>query len=79
LDDRTGVYIIAATNLPEVLDPALLRPGRLDTRLMVPLPTLAERVLILETLTKDKPLSSEVDLEAIATDPRSDNFRYFII
>jgi ribosome biogenesis ATPase len=76
LDDRTGVYVVGATNRPDVIDPAMMRPGRLDELLFVPLPTPAERVLILVALTRNTPLSSDVDLNRIGLDPRAKGLRY---
>lgn len=61
-----GIIVMAATNRPDVLDPALLRPGRFDRRVVVPTPDVRGRKLILEVHTKDKPLSPDVDLDAIA-------------
>ena len=61
-----GVVIMAATNRPDVLDPALLRPGRFDRQIVVPLPTLEERSEILRVHSKGKPLSDDVDLEVLA-------------
>jgi cell division protease FtsH len=61
-----GVVIMAATNRPDVLDPALLRPGRFDRQIVVPLPTLEERVEILGVHTKGKPMGDDVDLEVLA-------------
>ncbi|MBI3201107.1 MAG: ATP-dependent zinc metalloprotease FtsH [Myxococcales bacterium] len=58
--------VLAATNRPDVLDSALLRPGRFDRRVMVDRPECGARRAILTVHTKDKPLSSEVDLDAIA-------------
>jgi cell division protease FtsH len=58
--------IIAATNRPDVLDSALLRPGRFDRRVVIDRPELAARRSILEVHTKDKPLGSDVDLGTIA-------------
>ncbi|MCU0915748.1 MAG: ATP-dependent metallopeptidase FtsH/Yme1/Tma family protein [Planctomycetes bacterium] len=60
------VVVMAATNRPDVLDPALLRPGRFDRRITVDLPTLRDRLEILKIHARDKPLSESVDLEAIA-------------
>jgi cell division protease FtsH len=60
------VVVIAATNRPDVLDPALLRPGRFDRRITVDLPTLKDRLEILKIHARDKPLSDDVDLEEVA-------------
>jgi cell division protease FtsH len=57
---------MAATNRPEVLDPALLRPGRFDRQVVIPLPTQKERNAILEVHTKGKPLGPDVDLDVVA-------------
>ena len=61
-----GVVVIAATNRPDVLDPALLRPGRFDRQIVVPLPDLEERLPILEVHAKGKPLDPSVDLHMVA-------------
>jgi len=61
-----GVVIMAATNRPDVLDPALQRPGRFDRQIVVPLPTLEERLQILEVHTKGKPMSDDADLAVLA-------------
>ena len=61
-----GVILIAATNRPDVLDPALLRPGRFDRRVIVTLPDMAGRGQILEVHTKKVPLSEDVRLEVLA-------------
>jgi cell division protease FtsH len=61
-----GVIIIAATNRPEVLDPALMRAGRFDRRVVVDLPSMRERLEILLTHARNKPLSDKIDLEAVA-------------
>jgi cell division protease FtsH len=65
-DPATGVVVIAATNRPEVLDPALLRPGRFDRQVVIPLPTQRERTAILRVHTTGKPLGPDVDLEVVA-------------
>ncbi|MBU2575741.1 ATP-dependent zinc metalloprotease FtsH [Patescibacteria group bacterium] len=65
-DSDTNVIIIAATNRPDVLDPALLRPGRFDRRVEIDLPDIKERDAILKLHAKDKPLAQDVDLRAIA-------------
>ena len=61
-----GVVIMAATNRPDVLDPALQRPGRFDRQILVPLPTLEEREQILAVHAKGKPMASDVDLAVLA-------------
>ena len=65
-DTSKGLLILAATNRPEVLDPALLRPGRFDRRIIVDRPDLKGRVEILKVHAKDVMLDETVDLEAIA-------------
>src|SRR3954451_21019147 len=64
-DPSIGVVVIAATNRPEVLDPALLRPGRFDREVVIPLPNLAEREAILKVHTADKKLSPDVELRVV--------------
>jgi cell division protease FtsH len=65
-DGRQAVIVLAATNRPDVLDAALLRPGRFDRQVVVPLPDLDERLPILRGHCRDKRLSAEVDLALIA-------------
>jgi cell division protease FtsH len=65
-DSRTGVIILAATNRPEILDQALLRPGRFDRQVLVDKPDLEGRVAILKIHTKNIKLSKDVDLRKIA-------------
>ena len=65
-DDRETVILIAATNRPDVLDPALLRPGRFDRQVPVVNPDLRGRRAILEVHAKGKPLAPEVDLDHLA-------------
>uniref|UniRef100_A0AAR2KXZ9 AAA+ ATPase domain-containing protein n=1 Tax=Pygocentrus nattereri TaxID=42514 RepID=A0AAR2KXZ9_PYGNA len=75
LETRRQVFIMAATNRPDIIDPAVLRPGRLDKTLYVGLPPPADRHAILVTITKGgtKPrLESDVSLEAVAHDDRCD-------
>ncbi|KAF3905711.1 Spastin [Arthrobotrys entomopaga] len=74
LSDRKGVYVIAATNRPDMIDPAMLRPGRLDKALFVALPTADERLDILKKLTMKMPLHETIDLWKIADDNRCQNF-----
>ncbi|XP_058459774.1 nuclear valosin-containing protein-like [Malaya genurostris] len=69
IEDRKGVFLMAATNRPDIVDPAVLRPGRLDKILYVGLPDEPDRVDILRALTKDRtqpPLADDVDLSIIA-------------
>ena len=61
-----GIVVIAATNRPDILDPALLRPGRFDRQVVVPLPELTDRVKILEVHAKNKELAEDVDLEVLS-------------
>jgi cell division protease FtsH len=61
-----GIVVLAATNRPEVLDPALLRPGRFDRQVVIPLPTLAERAAILAVHSRGKRLGPDVDLMIVA-------------
>ena len=65
-DMTQGIVVLGATNRPEVLDPALLRPGRFDRQVTIPLPTLNERVAILKVHCRDKQLAPDVDLEVVA-------------
>lgn len=65
-DTAEGVVIMAATNRPDILDPALLRPGRFDRQIVVPLPDLEERLPILKVHCKGKKISSDVDLSVVA-------------
>ena len=60
LETRTGIYVIAATNRPDIIDPAMLRPGRLETLLFVGLPGPDERVEILQALIKNTPINYEL-------------------
>ena len=65
-DKHTNVVVIAATNCPDVLDQALLRPGRFDRRVMLDKPDIRGRQAILEVHAKDKPLASDVSLTDLA-------------
>jgi cell division protease FtsH len=65
-DTSEGVVMIAATNRPDILDPALLRPGRFDRQIVVPLPDLEERLPILQVHCKGKRMSNDVDLSVVA-------------
>lgn len=76
LNDRQGIFVIGATNRPDMIDSAMLRPGRLDKTLYIELPTAEERFDILRTLTKvnHTPLASDVDLKEIADSEKCRNF-----
>lgn len=63
-----NILVVAATNRPDLLDPALLRPGRFDRQVVVDLPDKSGRLQILKIHTKNKPLADDVNLEAIAED-----------
>src|SRR6201999_3084875 len=65
-DPTVGIVVLAATNRPEVLDPALLRPGRFDRQVTIPLPNVTERKAILAVHCRGKRLASDVDLGAVA-------------
>lgn len=61
-----GIIVMAATNRPDILDPALLRPGRFDRQIVIDKPDLKERLAILKVHARGKPLDKDVDLEVIA-------------
>ena len=61
-----GIVIMAATNRPDILDPALLRPGRFDRQIVVPVPEVNERKAILEVHSRDKRIGSDVDMDTMA-------------
>jgi cell division protease FtsH len=65
-DHAEGVVMMAATNRPDILDPALLRPGRFDRQIVVPLPDLEERKPILKVHARDKRMGPDVDLDVVA-------------
>jgi ribosome biogenesis ATPase len=65
LDPRKSVYVIAATNRPDMIDPAMVRPGRLDKLLYVDLPSSDERVEIMRTVTRRVPLGSKEDVVGV--------------
>ena len=65
-ETSSGVVVLAATNRPDVLDPALLRPGRFDRHITVPLPSVTERTAILAVHCQGKPLDPSLDLDLIA-------------
>ena len=65
-ENGTNVIVLASTNRPDILDPALLRPGRFDRQIVVPLPEAAEREAILKVHSRDKRMGADVDLETMA-------------
>jgi len=65
-DPTEGIVVMAATNRPDILDAAILRPGRFDRQIVVPLPDLEERLPILQVHCKDKRVAPSVDLEVVA-------------
>ena len=67
LDDRSGVFVIAATNRPDIIDAALMRPGRLDQLIYIPMPDYESRLSILKAVLRKTPLSKEVDIAHLAT------------
>ena len=65
-EPSAGIVVLAATNRPEILDPALLRPGRFDRQVTIPLPNVTERAAILAVHTRGKMVAPDVNLDAIA-------------
>lgn len=76
LNDRRGIFVIGATNRPDMIDPAMLRPGRLDKTLFIELPNTEEKYDIMKTLTKSNgtPMAYDVDLKKVIMDERCRNF-----
>lgn len=76
LDSRKAVYVIGATNRPDMIDPAMVRPGRLDKLLYVDLPSAAERFEILKTHTKKTPIADEAwdGIQDIVAGEKCDGF-----
>ncbi|KAG5359793.1 putative ribosome biogenesis ATPase nvl [Yarrowia sp. C11] len=74
LTERRGVYVIAATNRPDIIDPAMVRPGRLDKTLFVGLPDENERFEILSKVCRKRPLAADVNLRTIVADSRCGNY-----
>ncbi|MEM7826691.1 MAG: CDC48 family AAA ATPase [Candidatus Aenigmatarchaeota archaeon] len=66
LEEIRGVFVLATTNRPDIIDPALLRPGRFDKQIMIPVPDLKAREEILKIHTRKMPLSKDVNIEEIA-------------
>ncbi|KAF3793025.1 Cell division control 48-like protein C [Nymphaea thermarum] len=71
-DQRKGVYVVGATNRPDAIDRALLRPGRLGKLMFVPLPSSDERTSILKTLSRKRPISPDVNFDELSE--QSENF-----
>ncbi len=65
-ESNEGVIVMAATNRPDILDPALLRPGRFDRRVTIDLPSASQRTAILRVHARNKPLAPDVDLDVVA-------------
>jgi cell division protease FtsH len=65
-EEAEGIVVLAATNRPDILDPALLRAGRFDRQVMIPLPTLEERRAILQVHCRGKRIGTDVDLDTVA-------------
>lgn len=76
LNDRKGIFVVGATNRPDMIDPAMLRPGRLDKTLFIELPKRDEKIDILRTLIKSNgtPVADCLNLETIIDDERVRNF-----
>ena len=74
LESRTATFVVAATNRPDMIDPAMLRPGRLDKLLYVPLPPPDGRLSILSTLTRKTPLDKSVNISEVAYSSRCNGF-----
>jgi transitional endoplasmic reticulum ATPase len=66
MNAKKNVFIIGATNRPDIIDPAILRPGRLDQLIYIPLPDLPSRIAILKAVLKKSPIAPDVDLEFLA-------------
>mmetsp|Transcript_10249 Transcript_10249/g.21722 ORF Transcript_10249/g.21722 Transcript_10249/m.21722 type:complete len:841 (+) Transcript_10249:267-2789(+) len=74
LESRRSVFVIAATNRPELIDPAMMRPGRLDKLLYVTLPEPEDRVSILKAISTNINFSPDVDLHKIGTSPHAEGY-----
>jgi len=68
LDSRRELFIVAATNRPDIIDPAILRPGRLDKLIYISLPSPTDRLQILQACAKNTPFADDVNLDEIAAD-----------
>lgn len=74
IESREGVYLIAATNRIDIIDNALLRPGRFDKVLYVPLPDDNGKLSILKTITKKTPINKKIEFEKIIKNPLCQGF-----
>lgn len=74
VEELKNVFLIAATNRPDIIDPAVLRPERLGTHLYVPVPEIADRLDILKTITRTMPLHQAINLSEISARPELSNF-----
>ena len=74
VEDLRNVYIIGATNRPDIIDSAILRPGRQGTHLYVPIPSKEDRLDILKACTRKMPIDKDIDLKTIAYDIKLKNF-----
>ena len=74
LESRRSVFVIAATNRPELIDPAMMRPGRLDKLLFVPLPSADDRVAILSTLSSNVKFGQSVVLDSVGRSSEAEGF-----
>ena len=74
LEERRNLFVIAATNRPDIIDPAMLRPGRLDKLLFVPLPTKDERLQILKAQTRKVPIAEDVQMKSVAYSEKCEGF-----
>ncbi|CDF36155.1 unnamed protein product [Chondrus crispus] len=72
--ERKQVFLVAATNRPDIIDPAMLRPGRLDKLVYVPLPDQRGRASILKTLIRNVKIAEDVDTEAVSASPKCEGF-----
>ena len=70
IENRGKVYVIGATNRPDIIDKAMRRPGRFDKSLLVPLPNEEDRISIIKALTRKSPIDESVKLEKVAKDQR---------
>ena len=78
LETRKDVYVIAATNRLELIDDAMLRPGRLGKLLYVPLPSSADRGSILKAVSRKISIDDDVDLDSLGSDSRADGSKLYV-